>query len=197
MRSSFPGVPVYEHNPISGVTQQGTIQWLNPDAFVSTVDPSSGACVGGDSLKNCQFGNLGRNALQIVGHAHRAQPRLGDAGATPHVGRGRGRRGRRGPRRVPRRAGGRAAVGVPLAAFGGGRARRSAAAGAPPAAGHRARRCRAPPGGRGDRCGQGRPGSRAACGERRHRAAGALMVRQARDEVDIVSAALLRMRSIA
>ena len=59
-----PGMPLYEHNPIPGVTQPGTIQWLNPDAFVSTVDPSTGACLGGDSPKNCQFGNLGRNALR-------------------------------------------------------------------------------------------------------------------------------------
>jgi len=58
------GVPLYQHNPIPGVTQPGTIQWLNPDAFVSVVDPSTGACTGGDSVKNCQFGNLGRNALR-------------------------------------------------------------------------------------------------------------------------------------
>jgi hypothetical protein len=62
--SVVPGVPLYEHNPIPGVTQPGTIQWLNPDAFVSTVDPSTGACVGGDTPRNCQFGNLGRNALR-------------------------------------------------------------------------------------------------------------------------------------
>jgi hypothetical protein len=62
--SLVPGVPLYEHNPISGVTQPGTIQWLNPDAFVSAVDPSTGSCYGGDSPKNCQFGNLGRNALR-------------------------------------------------------------------------------------------------------------------------------------
>ena len=62
--SVVPGVPLYEHNPIPGVTQPGTIQWLNPDAFVSAVDPSTGACAGGDSPKNCQFGNLGRNALR-------------------------------------------------------------------------------------------------------------------------------------
>jgi hypothetical protein len=55
---------VYDHNSIPGVTQPGTIQWLNPDAFVSTVDPRTGACVDGDSVKNCQFGNLGRNALR-------------------------------------------------------------------------------------------------------------------------------------
>lgn len=62
--SVVPGVPLYEHNPIPGVTQPGTIQWLNPDAFVSVVDPSTGACAGGDGPTNCQFGNLGRNALR-------------------------------------------------------------------------------------------------------------------------------------
>jgi hypothetical protein len=62
--SVVPGVPLYQHNPIPGVTQPGTVQWLNPEAFVSTVDPSTGACFGGDSPKNCQFGNLGRNALR-------------------------------------------------------------------------------------------------------------------------------------
>jgi hypothetical protein len=62
--SVVPGVPLYDHNPIAGVTQPGTIQWLNPDAFVSTVDPSTGACAGGNSPQHCQFGNLGRNALR-------------------------------------------------------------------------------------------------------------------------------------
>src|SRR5580700_164202 len=62
--SVVPGVPLYEHHPIPGITQPGTVQWLNPDAFVSTVDPSTGACFGGDSPRNCQFGNLGRNALR-------------------------------------------------------------------------------------------------------------------------------------
>jgi hypothetical protein len=62
--SIVPGVPLYEHHPIPGVTQPGTVQWLSPDAFVSTVDPSTGACAGGDSPKNCQFGDLGRNALR-------------------------------------------------------------------------------------------------------------------------------------
>ncbi len=62
--SIVPGVPLYEHHPIPGVTQAGTLQWLNPDAFVSAVDPSTGQCYGGDSAQNCQFGNLGRNALR-------------------------------------------------------------------------------------------------------------------------------------
>ncbi len=62
--SVVPGVPLYEHTAIPGVTQPGTVQWLNPDAFVSTVDPSTGACFGGNDPTNCQFGNLGRNALR-------------------------------------------------------------------------------------------------------------------------------------
>ena len=62
--SVVPGVPLYEHQSIPGVTQPGAIQWLNPDAFVSAVDPSTGACTGGDNPKNCQFGDLGRNALR-------------------------------------------------------------------------------------------------------------------------------------
>ncbi len=62
--SVVPGVPLYQHHPIPGVTQAGTLQWLNPDAFVSAVDPSTGQCYGGDSPQNCQFGNLGRNALR-------------------------------------------------------------------------------------------------------------------------------------
>jgi Carboxypeptidase regulatory-like domain len=62
--SIVPGLPPYAHHPIAGVTQPGTIQWLNPDAFVSTVDPSTGACNGGDNPQNCQFGNLARNAFR-------------------------------------------------------------------------------------------------------------------------------------
>jgi len=62
--SVVPGVPLYEHDAIPGVTQPGTIQWLNPNAFVSSVDPSTGTCAGGDTPQNCQFGNLGRNALR-------------------------------------------------------------------------------------------------------------------------------------
>ena len=81
--SVVPGVPLYEHDPIPGVTQAGTVQWLNPDAFISTVDPGqlqlpngqfvpAGSCYdpsnpnnpNPDNPKNCQFGNLGRNALR-------------------------------------------------------------------------------------------------------------------------------------
>jgi len=63
--SLVPGADPYcRHCSIPGVTQPGTIQWLNPNAFVSAVDPSTGDCYGGDSLQNCQFGTLGRNAMR-------------------------------------------------------------------------------------------------------------------------------------
>ena len=63
--SLVPGADPYcGHCIIPGVTQPGTIQWLNPNAFVSAVDPATGTCNGGDSAQNCQFGNLGRNALR-------------------------------------------------------------------------------------------------------------------------------------
>lgn len=62
--SVVPGVPLYQHHSVPGVTQPGTRQWLNPDAFVSAVDPSTGRCSGGDNPQNCQFGNLGRNTLR-------------------------------------------------------------------------------------------------------------------------------------
>jgi hypothetical protein len=58
------GVPAYRKNSVAGVTVAGTKQWLNPDAFLSTVDPTTGGCVGGDSQANCQFGNSGRNSVR-------------------------------------------------------------------------------------------------------------------------------------
>jgi len=59
-----PGVPLYRKTAVAGVTQTGSRQWLNPDAFASVVDPSTGACAGGDSPANCQFGNSGRNNVR-------------------------------------------------------------------------------------------------------------------------------------
>ena len=59
-----PGVPLYRRTPYDGVTVPGTRQWLNPDAFISVVDPATGACTGGDSVTNCQFGNSGRNTVR-------------------------------------------------------------------------------------------------------------------------------------
>ncbi len=62
--SLVPGVSAYERQAIPGVSQPGTIQWLNPNAFASAVDPSTGECDGGDSAATCQFGDLGRNSLR-------------------------------------------------------------------------------------------------------------------------------------
>jgi hypothetical protein len=59
-----PGAPIYSKAPYPGVTIAGTKQWLNPDAFSSVVDPANGACTGGDSPANCQFGNSGRNTVR-------------------------------------------------------------------------------------------------------------------------------------
>ena len=69
-----PGVDPYCRHCNLPATQPGTIQWLNPDAFISPVDSSQqtvngqpvppGSCYGGDSPQNCQFGTLGRNALR-------------------------------------------------------------------------------------------------------------------------------------
>jgi hypothetical protein len=62
--SVVPGIAPYAHHPVPSVTQPGTIQWLNPDAFVSAVDPSTGQCSGGDDPQHCEFGSLGRNSLR-------------------------------------------------------------------------------------------------------------------------------------
>ncbi len=59
-----PGVPMYQKSSVAGVTVAGTKQWLNPEAFVSVVNPTTGACVGGDSPMSCQFGNSGRNSVR-------------------------------------------------------------------------------------------------------------------------------------
>ena len=78
--SLVPGVNPYCRHCNLPATPQGTIQWLNPDAFISTVDPSeqifnvnghvvtvpAGSCYGVivPDPQHCQFGNLGRNALR-------------------------------------------------------------------------------------------------------------------------------------
>ncbi len=65
--SLVPGVEPYCHHCDLASTQPGTVQWLNPNAFFSAVDPSTGACVGGDSAANCQFGSSGRNQFRGPG----------------------------------------------------------------------------------------------------------------------------------
>ncbi|MGA7524456.1 MAG: TonB-dependent receptor [Acidobacteriaceae bacterium] len=62
--SRLSGVPLERRSSISGVTVPGTLQWLNPDAFVSAVDPTTGACYGGDSPATCQFGSSRRNQFR-------------------------------------------------------------------------------------------------------------------------------------
>ena len=59
-----PGQPMYQKSAYPGVTIAGTRQWLNPNAFISVVDPATGACTGGDSLTHCQFGDSGRNTVR-------------------------------------------------------------------------------------------------------------------------------------
>ena len=67
-----PGVPLYRKSPYAGVTVNGTKQWLNPDGFVSVVDPTTGDCYTGtvgvpptsDNPTICQFGNSGRNSVR-------------------------------------------------------------------------------------------------------------------------------------
>ncbi len=61
--------PLYRKTPYPGVTVAGTKQWLNPDAFVSVVDPTTGDCTGAtpgdpDNPTICQFGNSGRNSVR-------------------------------------------------------------------------------------------------------------------------------------
>jgi hypothetical protein len=76
-----PGnLPAYDRMAnIAGVTQGGQIQWLNPYAFTSVVDSSTGSCTAGETIvggtvvatndnpSTCQFGTLGRNTLSGPG----------------------------------------------------------------------------------------------------------------------------------
>ncbi|MGH9505766.1 MAG: hypothetical protein ACRD13_02480, partial [Terriglobales bacterium] len=68
-----PGQPLYEQQPVSGVTQANQIQWLNPNAFASVMDTTTGECYDvatkAESLSPaaCQFGDLGRNTLRGPG----------------------------------------------------------------------------------------------------------------------------------
>ncbi len=80
-----PGVPLYRKTPYPGVTIDGTKQWLNPDAFVSVVDPTTGACYTGvPGVQNDQSNHLpvrrlgpqlgARTALHIFRYVHHASP---------------------------------------------------------------------------------------------------------------------------
>jgi hypothetical protein len=67
--SRVSGQPLYQKSPVAGVTVAGTRQWLNPNAFVSVIDPTTGDCTGvapgePDTPANCQFGDAGRNSVR-------------------------------------------------------------------------------------------------------------------------------------
>ncbi len=59
----------YAKGSVPGVTRPGTIQWLNPNAFQSVIDPSTGNCFPANSPQNCQNGNAGRNSVRGPGFA--------------------------------------------------------------------------------------------------------------------------------
>jgi hypothetical protein len=64
-----PGRPLYQKSPVAGVTIPGTRQWLNPNAYISVVDPTTGDCTGvafgaPDTPALCQFGDAGRNSVR-------------------------------------------------------------------------------------------------------------------------------------
>jgi hypothetical protein len=62
-----PGQKFYDRSTIAGVTQAGTIQWLNPNAFQSTIDPTTLGCFPTNTPANCQDGNSARNLLRAPG----------------------------------------------------------------------------------------------------------------------------------
>ena len=67
--SRVPGQPLYQKTPVAAVTIAGTRQWLNPNAFLSVVDPTTGDCTGvapgaPDTAALCQFGGAGRNSMR-------------------------------------------------------------------------------------------------------------------------------------
>ena len=63
--SVIPGVPLYEHKPIPGVTQPGTVQWLNPECLrLRPWIRAPARAMAATVRRTCQFGNLGRNALR-------------------------------------------------------------------------------------------------------------------------------------
>lgn len=73
------GQPLYAQHALAGVTPPGEVQWLNPDAFSSVVDPFTKKCIpafsdikaamaheANNSLL-CQDGNLARNFFRSPG----------------------------------------------------------------------------------------------------------------------------------
>ncbi len=67
LASSVPGQNPYMHTAIPGVTFPGSIQWLNPNAFQSPIDPTTGTCFPTTNVQNCQDGGTARNAFRAPG----------------------------------------------------------------------------------------------------------------------------------
>jgi len=63
--NAVPGQSPYETAPIPGVTQPGTIQWLNPNAFQGVTFRQS--CVPTTNAQNCQNGDTTRNEFRAPG----------------------------------------------------------------------------------------------------------------------------------
>lgn len=62
-----PAQNLYNRSIISGITPPGTIQWLNPSAFQSVIDPLTGNCFPSNSPQYCQDGNEPRNFARAPG----------------------------------------------------------------------------------------------------------------------------------
>ncbi|MHB8735230.1 MAG: carboxypeptidase-like regulatory domain-containing protein [Terriglobales bacterium] len=64
------GVSPYTKSNVTGVTQTGQVQWLNPNAFASVWDTNTSSCyspaLGNEAVDaaHCQFGTLARNSLR-------------------------------------------------------------------------------------------------------------------------------------
>ena len=65
--NSVSGQIPYTTTPIPGVTQPGTLQWLNPNAFQSVIDTTTRTCFPTTNVQNCQNGALGRNTFRAPG----------------------------------------------------------------------------------------------------------------------------------
>ncbi len=65
--NTVSGQSPYEKSPISGVTQPGSIQWVNPNAFTSVINPVDFSCYPATSPTTCQNGDAGRNTLRAPG----------------------------------------------------------------------------------------------------------------------------------
>jgi len=67
LANSVAGQSPYTETPITGVTQPGTIQWLNPNAFQSVIDRTTSTCFPTTNVQNCQDGDAGRNQFRAPG----------------------------------------------------------------------------------------------------------------------------------